>query len=77
MFAGLAVIAPDAEAGGYSRRYYDHGYSSYGHRSYYDDCRPRYRVYHAPVRYYSRSYYDHCGPRYYSSRPRFSFSFGF
>ena len=79
MFAGLAALASDANAGGYSRRHYGyddryrHSYRSYRH---YDYCAPRVRVYHAPVRYY-RSY-DYCEPRYrYYSRPRFAFSFGF
>jgi hypothetical protein len=85
MFAGLAVVAPQAEARHYYRdgRYYGRSgyYSSYRYypRRYYYS-----RNYYRP--YYYRSYYR---PYYYSnhgcypygygyySHPRFAISFGF
>ena len=71
-FLGLAAFVPQAEARQRYVRYYDHcGRPVYGYtyRSY--SYRPAY-VYRPRVRYY-----DSCAPRYYSSRPRFSFHFGF
>jgi hypothetical protein len=84
MFAGIAVVAPDAEA-----RHYRHGGNYYSRpgRVYYSGYRhyPRYYRYHRPYygtyyrSYYRPSYYSHCSPYYggYYRRPGVSISFGF